>query len=100
MNFPFRSTIAQRWLLERFSTLDADCAHRNIPPSIPPKTTYIPHTKGVLTMPLTHFLSMIAFVIIAAAATVFGIQALGLPMAVMGLIALAAAVTLRASLWR
>jgi hypothetical protein len=51
-------------------------------------------------MPLTHFLSMIAFVIIAAAATVFGIHALGLPVAVMGLIALVAAVTLRASLWR
>ena len=51
-------------------------------------------------MPLTQFLSMIAFVIIAAAATVFGIQALGVPMAVMGVIALLAAVTLRASLWR
>ncbi len=51
-------------------------------------------------MPLTHFLSMIAFVIIAAAATVFGIQALGVPMAVMGGIALLAALTLRASLWR
>ena len=51
-------------------------------------------------MPLTHFLSMIAFVIVAAGATVFGIQALGLPLAVMGLIALIAAVTLRATLWR
>lgn len=51
-------------------------------------------------MPLTHFLSMIAFALIPAAATVFGIQALGLPMAVLGLIALIAALTLRASLWR
>ena len=51
-------------------------------------------------MPLTHFLSMIAFVIIAAALTLLGMQALGLPMAVMGLIALIAAVTLRATLWR
>lgn len=51
-------------------------------------------------MPLTHFLSMIAFVIIAAALTVVGIHALGLPFAVMGLIALFAAVTLRATLWR
>ncbi|MDZ7905935.1 MAG: hypothetical protein U5N55_09335 [Cypionkella sp.] len=51
-------------------------------------------------MPLTHFLSMIAFVIVAAAATVLGMQALGLPMAVMGLLALIAAVTLRAYLWR
>ena len=51
-------------------------------------------------MPLTHFLSMIAFVIIAAGATVLGMQAFGLPLAVMGLIALIAAVTLRATLWR
>lgn len=51
-------------------------------------------------MPLTHFLSMIAFVIIAAALTLLGMQALGLPLAVMGLIALVAAVTLRATLWR
>lgn len=51
-------------------------------------------------MPLTHFLSMIAFVIIAAGATVLGVQALGLPMALMGLIALASALMLRAYLWR
>jgi hypothetical protein len=51
-------------------------------------------------MPLTHFLSMIAFVIIAAALTLLGMQALGLPLVVMGLIALVAAVTLRATLWR
>jgi len=51
-------------------------------------------------MPLTHFLSMVAFVIIAAALTLLGMQALGLPLAVMGLIALIAAVTLRATLWR
>ena len=51
-------------------------------------------------MPLTHFLSIIAFVIIAAALTVIGLQTLGLPIAVMGLIALFAAVTLRATLWR
>jgi hypothetical protein len=43
---------------------------------------------------------MIAFVIIAAAATVLGMQALGLPMGLMALIALVVAVTLRASLWR
>jgi hypothetical protein len=43
---------------------------------------------------------MIAFVIIAAALTLLGMQALGLPLVVMGLIALVAAVTLRATLWR
>ncbi len=82
-----------------FYTLNANRTLRNIPPSIPPKTPYIP-LNGRNIMPLTHFLSMIAFVIIAAAATVLGMQALGLPLAVMGLIALIAAVTLRATLWR
>lgn len=68
-------------------------------PSIPRKTPYI-LSKGSLIMPLTHFLSMIAFVIIAAAATVLGMQAFGLPMAVMGGLALVAAVTLRGTFWR
>jgi hypothetical protein len=51
-------------------------------------------------MPLTQFLSMIAFVILAAGLSLVGIQALGLPMGVMALIALVAAVMLRGTLWR
>ena len=51
-------------------------------------------------MPLTHFISMIAFVIISAGLTILGTQALGVPLAVMGLLALVVAVTLRGTLWR
>ena len=51
-------------------------------------------------MPLTQFLSMILFVIVAAGLTVFGAQAMGLPLGLMGLAALAAGLTLRAFLWR
>ena len=70
-----------------------------LPPSIPLKTPYIPLTGGP-TMPLTHFLSMIAFVIISAGLTILGTQALGVPLAVMGLLALVVVVTLRGTLWR
>jgi hypothetical protein len=51
-------------------------------------------------MPLTHFLSIIAVVILAAGATLLGAQAVGLPMGVLALLALGAALTLRAVLWR
>jgi hypothetical protein len=51
-------------------------------------------------MPLTQFLSMILFTICAAGLTIFGAQAIGLPMGLIALAALAAGFTLRAFLWR
>ena len=51
-------------------------------------------------MPLTDFLLLIVLVILAAGLTIFGAQAIGLPMGLMALLALAAGFTLRALMWR
>lgn len=51
-------------------------------------------------MPLTQFLSMILFVICAAGLSIFGAHAMGLPFGLLAVLALAAAATLRAFLWR
>jgi hypothetical protein len=93
--------VLQLGVIERLLSLHPKREH--IPSQLPPFTSNqnpLHYPTGGPNMPLTHFLSMIAFVIIAAALTVVGIHALGLPIAVMGLIALFAAVTLRATLWR